>query len=396
MHFIRLFFTILFLAISFVQAQSVVERPIVLQKENMKEVIIQKNISFSDPSDSLSFDIYYPPNYQPNNSLLPVVVFANGGVSAIPDWRVYQEWAKLMAANGLIAINHRSTWESRYGDLGKLLDFLHQNGHMYGIHSEKIGVWACSGNVAAAYPQVMDETRTYLQAIVFYYGMSINFEKIRQDLPIMIVRAGKDSFSLNTKIDEFIAQALQKDINLDVVNYLTGDHAFDVLNDNDRSRYIIQQTIDFFQFYLSQPRYPSDFELTARNFYEMIKSGKVNQAYKHMRNYHKQFEAAGRPNSGYHRVSQEASLNSTLYQLISENHFQQAIELGHFIIELFPDSPNAFDSLADAYETAGEVDRAIAYSEKTLDMLAKHKLNNTQESLIRKSALERLKRLEEK
>ena len=90
-------------------AQPVIERPVVYQVPAMNKVITREKIEYSKVNDtSLTMDIYYPPGFD-KNKLLPVVIFNNGvGVMDLPQWRVYRDWAKLMAAHGLIAINYQS------------------------------------------------------------------------------------------------------------------------------------------------------------------------------------------------------------------------------------------------------------------------------------------------
>jgi hypothetical protein len=63
--------------------------------------------------------------------------------------------------------------------------------------------------------------------------------------PIFIARAGLDDKELNDGIDRFVQLALSKNLTLDVVNHATGHHAFDIEDNNERSRDIIKRTLDF-------------------------------------------------------------------------------------------------------------------------------------------------------
>jgi len=72
---------------------------------------------------------------------------------------------------------------------------------------------------------------------------------LEQDIfPILIARAGLDRAALNTSIDHFVVEALSKNIPLDLKNHPEGRHGFDLLDNVDRSRQIIQQTIEFIRF----------------------------------------------------------------------------------------------------------------------------------------------------
>ena len=87
-------------------SQTVTERAVVYQVPEMNNVVIKQGIEFKKVNDtSLNLDIYYPPGFN-KRSNLPVVIFNNGvGVLNIPEWRVYKDWAKLMAAHGMVAVN---------------------------------------------------------------------------------------------------------------------------------------------------------------------------------------------------------------------------------------------------------------------------------------------------
>ena len=70
--------------------------------------------------------------------------------------------------------------------------------------------------------------------------------------PMLIVRAGLDYPQLNASIDRLITAALTKNVNIDVMYHATGRHAFDILDDNARSREIIQATVEFLRAELTR------------------------------------------------------------------------------------------------------------------------------------------------
>ena len=72
---------------------------------------------------------------------------------------------------------------------------------------------------------------------------------------MLIVRAGLDYPQLNASIDRLITAALAKNVNIDVMNHATGRHAFDILDDNARSREIIQATVEFLRAELTRGTY---------------------------------------------------------------------------------------------------------------------------------------------
>lgn len=373
-------------------SQAVVDRPIVWQVPTMAS-ITKQDYSVNYQGDTLEFICYQPLGFEPGQSY-PTIVFANGGIEKLPHWRVYQDWAKLMASQGFVAILHFSTWQNRFQRLGQMLDYCHEEGASIGVDGQKIGVWACSGNVTAAFPRLMDKRRSYLKAASLYYGMPSQIERIRQDLPLQIVRAGLDMYSLNHKIDQFIQQALKVDIPLDFINYLEGYHAFDVLNDTPRSRQIIQQTVQFFQHHLSTKERHPDQLLTATNFYEMIIRGEWNAAANMMKAALAADQAEGRPYRGYYRVADENNINWTGYQLIREGRTREAVFVMQLNKSLFPASVNTYDSLADAYEANKEPAKALQWARKTLQLVEENQdLPAQQRKLLKESAEDKIKRL---
>lgn len=386
--------TLLFICLLIVAAigQSVVERPIVWQVPEMN-LIQHKDYAIEQQQDTLAFTCYYPINYQ-QSKYWPTVVFANGGIEDLPQWRVYQDWAKLMASQGFIAILHQSTRENRFERLGQLLDYCHKNGVKIGVDGQKIGIWACSGNVTAAFPQIMDEQRSYLKAAALYYGMPNSIQHIRQNLPLQIVRAGLDSYSLNRKIDEFLQRALKVDLPLDFINYLEGYHGFDILNDTPRSRQIMQQTVAFFQLHLSEEPKLREEILTGTNFYEMVLHRDWDRAAERMKAILAEDRAAGRPFQGYYRVADENNLNWIGYHLMREGLSKEAVFVMQLNQTLFPESPNTYDSLADAYEANEQPEKAIEWAKKTLQFIHEKKdISERRRSLLQESANDKIKRL---
>ena len=64
---------------------------------------------------------------------------------------------------------------------------------------------------------------------------------------MFIGRAGKDNDFINRSIETFVAAALAAGVEVDDMNHAEGQHAFDVRDNNARSRSIIQRTLDFLE-----------------------------------------------------------------------------------------------------------------------------------------------------
>jgi CubicO group peptidase (beta-lactamase class C family) len=78
----------------------------------------------------------------------------------------------------------------------------------------------------------------------------------------------------------------------------------------------------------------------------------------------------------------EATLNRYGYELLGEGKYDRAIAVLSLNAEFYPESANCYDSLAEAYLTAGDRDRAIELYEKALEILDAHpEANKRYESL---------------
>ncbi len=64
----------------------------------------------------------------------------------------------------------------------------------------------------------------------------------------------------------------------------------------------------------------------------------------------------------------EANLNDAGYRLISSGQIKEAIFVFEFNTKLFPDSPNCWDSLAEGYWKAGDLEKAKEYYNKAIKM----------------------------
>ena len=151
-----------------------------------------------------------------------------------------------------------------------MLQHVRQNAASLGIDENRIGVWACSGNVPLALWALMREGRDVLKCAVLLYGYvpdldgatgvaeaaqmfrftnpnaGTSLDDLPQHVPLFIARAGQEQFPhLNDSIDRFFAKALTLNRLITFVNHATGPHSFDLLDDSETSREIIRQILSF-------------------------------------------------------------------------------------------------------------------------------------------------------
>lgn len=264
-------------------AEEDAELSIVYKVPGMENVIIKRDIEyFAEQGTSLTVDMYYPPGFKFESNLPAVVdVFGYSNEAAIKlgggrlkDWSWPQSWGKLIAASGMAALLYETDSPER--DLNILLQFLQDRADEFCIDRNQLGIYSCSANVPTALVNCMDETKKYFRCAAFYYGYllmtdqenipeieslskklgfstpRLNAElELRDDLPLLIVRAGLDNVPhLNSTIDHFMSEAVNQNLQITFINYAEGQHGFDAYDDNDQSREIIKKTIDFWKFHL--------------------------------------------------------------------------------------------------------------------------------------------------
>ena len=152
-------------------AQNIPSDPIIYQVPEMSDVTVKQNVVYKKIHDtSLTLDVYYPPKFD-HNTTLPVVIFNNGvGSLTIPLWRVYQDWGKLIAAKGMIAINYQARNNNGMQDGDDLVEYLHTNGASLGIDTSKMAIWTCSANTRVGMRLAMEASRTYIRSLANDYG----------------------------------------------------------------------------------------------------------------------------------------------------------------------------------------------------------------------------------
>ena len=239
-----------------------------LELPEMEQVQVH-NVQYSSLNGKLlSMDLYYPID-EGSESGYPVVVFVIGFRTSASDYRnhsAYQSWGRLVAADGMVGVAYDT---ERPEDLGALIAYLKENAEELEIDPERIGLWSSSSHVPTALWYAMQEEEKDAKFLVMYYGVMLSpdnyqrelhntlcrswgcygdelkdVERIRTDLPLFIVRAGRDEPDLNDFIDHFMELVSGTDVQATYIDYEDGQHGFDTIK-SFRSIEIIEQTLEF-------------------------------------------------------------------------------------------------------------------------------------------------------
>ncbi len=187
-------------------------------------------------------DVYRPPNAAGKS--LPALIFSNLALGAQRSNAFYKAWAEIAASKGLVAILPDLREESFAQDFAALLTHLVANGSSLGIDRERIAVYAGSGNAYRTLPLVQDPKLTAIKAAVIYYG-GAQVTTFRRDLPVLLVRAGLDRPPVNRTIAELATLAQTQNAPVTLLNYPGGHHAFEIVDDEDATREVIDATLEF-------------------------------------------------------------------------------------------------------------------------------------------------------
>lgn len=243
----------------------------------MSDVVVRRGLTYRQVgSTKLSLDAYAPPSTSPT-SRAPVLMFIHGGPipSDMPpatEWGIFQSYGELAAASGFVGITfqHRLHGPLEYVtaqyDVAEAIAYVRAHAAELGADADRIVLWAFSGG-GPLLSQTLRERPPFVRALVAFYA-ALDLRHLVPDadpemaerarllspaalvdkaagLPIFVARAGRDNELLNQSIDTFVREALAARVDVDLVHHAQGEHGFDALNDDDRSRQIIARALDF-------------------------------------------------------------------------------------------------------------------------------------------------------
>ena len=216
----------------------------------------QVTVANVEYKDGQTMDVYYPPNFNFDQNL-PVIIFVNGfrdeelqemvGAS-LKDTGIYISWSQLVAAAGMSAVTYEAN--DPEVDIHDLINYVQADASRLRIDKDRICLWSSSANTTIAVIALTDPNTEYHDSLacgVIYYGVTplIFAEDFSADIPLFIVKAGKDDNNLNLSLDFFVDAAREANVPLEFVEYEDGIHGFDARQDTDDSREIVRQTLEF-------------------------------------------------------------------------------------------------------------------------------------------------------
>jgi acetyl esterase/lipase len=263
-------------------ADDIYRKRVVYQVPGMDAVEVRRDLVYRQADgEALTMDVYLPPGLG-EGERRPGVLLVHGGPippqfsARAKEMGVFLSYGELLAASGLVAatFNHAFTGLAGIGasaaNVAAAIAYARENASDFHLDPDRLCFWTFSGGGPFLAP-VLRERPPYLRSLVSYYAAldlapvqsqvdpPLPEEVVRdyspvsvfsagepfQGPPILVARAGRDQHWLNATIDLFVARALAANAAIDLLNHPEGRHGFDVLDDDARSREIIERTIAF-------------------------------------------------------------------------------------------------------------------------------------------------------
>src|SRR5262249_9321015 len=255
------------------------KKRIVYSVPGMDKVSVQRGLQYTAPDKTaLPMDVYVPAGLGAAERR-PAVILIHGGPiepGMTPhDWGVFRSYGELLAASGLVAVTftHRLYEAEHYarsaGEIQAVIDTVRTRSADFHVDGGRLALWAFSGG-GPLLSVALGDAPGSIRAICSYYGI-LDFaaappvyaqiprelsplELLRQGSgafpPLRIACAGLDEPWINQTVDAFVGAALEKKLTLDLLTLPTGHHAFDIRDDEERSRQVIRATVAFLKVQL--------------------------------------------------------------------------------------------------------------------------------------------------
>jgi len=249
---------------------------VVLRVPGMDAAQVRRDVVYRTVAgQALHMDVYSPAG---TPRARPAVVLVHGGPiprTGAKNMGVFLSYGEILAASGIVAVtfDHRFVAPERLpdarDDVAAAVGHVRSEAAALGVDPDRLALWAFSGG-GPLLAAPLRERPSWLRALLAYYAVldvrhsppgvedALGPERRREFSaalglgddartapPLLVARAGLDHPWVNGGIDCFVQEALAKGATLDLLTHPDGRHGFDILDDDARSRHIIERTLAF-------------------------------------------------------------------------------------------------------------------------------------------------------
>ncbi|MFH1809422.1 MAG: alpha/beta hydrolase, partial [Pseudomonadota bacterium] len=254
-------------------------KPVLYTLEGMENAERQRDIVYrKDGPVELRLDVYRPAGA---SEPAPAVLLIHGGgpeffIRDAKDWRLFETWAQLLTARGLVGVtfNHRGSsdyagLDVEAADVQAAVDYVRAHAAELGVDPDRLALWAFSAGGVYLAGAVRDRP-DYLKALVGYYAVmdldavdSLLAKTVDDAMrarhspskqlgqgertvpPTLLVKAIKDRAMINQSIDAFVQAAALAGQAVQVWSHDEGHHGFDVMDNDAQTRDLIRRSLDW-------------------------------------------------------------------------------------------------------------------------------------------------------
>jgi len=224
---------------------------LVYKHPDMGKVETKKDVVYkTDNGKELMLDIYYPlGNEDASKAHVVVLIHGKAPTQSLKDTDLYNSWGRAIAANGLAAVTFNWRPSVSPEDVSDLIRYIRENAKELGINGNSISVFAFSAGVKEGIKEALKVNTGFIDSVIAYYGevdsVVLENDQITGLPPIFIAMAQNDNIIPVNINNDFIEQAKASGCQITYMVHSNGKHGFELYNDDDETRNIIEKTIEF-------------------------------------------------------------------------------------------------------------------------------------------------------
>jgi hypothetical protein len=215
-------------------------------------LLYPKNGGASSVRENVAIGDVHADIYLPAAAPAPIVFLIHGGPippgAQMKNIALFRDYGHLLAGEGFVAVafDHRyhvaNDFANSIADVSAVIEHVRAAGVG---DADNVALWAFSGGGPLL---ALGFDKPYVRALVDYYAMLdgaplARVAEIR--VPMLIARAGRDMPQVNEPLSRFLDAALAHGVELELLNHAVGEHGFDLVTDDARTRQIVARTLGF-------------------------------------------------------------------------------------------------------------------------------------------------------